>query len=129
MFVPLLLLGGLGANWQACKELDEVASYERSRRPLSDFWGGVLLGGILGLWVGLNYGDGMRLAYDRCERVLSWITPALRPILGSGQEDKRPPQPPAPGMMPPAQGMPMPMQVMHPGAQQPGMVYYQMPQQ
>eukprot|EP00929_Paragymnodinium_shiwhaense_P068459 TRINITY_DN34435_c0_g1_i1.p1 TRINITY_DN34435_c0_g1~~TRINITY_DN34435_c0_g1_i1.p1 ORF type:complete len:119 (+),score=1.59 TRINITY_DN34435_c0_g1_i1:131-487(+) len=89
VFVPLAFVGALGANFMAAKDLDEVASIERARRPLSDFVCGGLLGAILGLWTGVNYAETIRNAWSGFEQLASWISPAIASLSG-GPEDRPP---------------------------------------
>ncbi|OLQ13322.1 NAD-specific glutamate dehydrogenase [Symbiodinium microadriaticum] len=66
---PALVLAGLYGNLYSAKELDDISRVEVARRPLSDFWSGILLGTMLGLWVGINYGETMKSAWDTLEMV------------------------------------------------------------
>eukprot|EP00442_Polarella_glacialis_P005855 CAMPEP_0115100386 /NCGR_PEP_ID=MMETSP0227-20121206/32535_1 /TAXON_ID=89957 /ORGANISM="Polarella glacialis, Strain CCMP 1383" /LENGTH=114 /DNA_ID=CAMNT_0002495795 /DNA_START=75 /DNA_END=419 /DNA_ORIENTATION=+ len=113
MIFPVLLLGGLFANYTSSKELDEISSFERSRRPISDFWSGVLLGTILGVWAGVNYGPSLKSAWSTLDRVVSWALPALVPSQKRLPDDNEPPA----GQSQAEPGM------------QPQVVYYPMQQQ
>merc|ERR1719265_2002874 len=104
VLVPLAMVGALGANWMAARELDEVSTLERSRRPLSDFMCGGLLGAILGLWTGVNHADTIRTAWSGFEKMASWMFPALSSLADGGGSQKRPPEGGHPG--PIAQGGP-----------------------
>mmetsp|Transcript_32386 Transcript_32386/g.75199 ORF Transcript_32386/g.75199 Transcript_32386/m.75199 type:complete len:111 (-) Transcript_32386:176-508(-) len=76
--IPVLLVGlGLWGNWYSSKALDEVSSVERLRRPLSDFWSGALLGAVMGLWVGVTWGQQLKQAWNTVDRVSSWLFPAV----------------------------------------------------
>mmetsp|Transcript_21564 Transcript_21564/g.64333 ORF Transcript_21564/g.64333 Transcript_21564/m.64333 type:complete len:102 (+) Transcript_21564:76-381(+) len=92
MILPVMLLGGLWANVYSAKELDEVSAIERTRRPLSDFWSGVLLGAILGLWTGVNYGPSLRQTWSTIDKVASWVLPGAAGPPAEKRPDAEAPQ-------------------------------------
>eukprot|EP00927_Polykrikos_kofoidii_P052257 TRINITY_DN46041_c0_g1_i1.p1 TRINITY_DN46041_c0_g1~~TRINITY_DN46041_c0_g1_i1.p1 ORF type:complete len:123 (-),score=18.64 TRINITY_DN46041_c0_g1_i1:88-456(-) len=119
-FIPVLVAGGLGLNWMAAKELDEVSSIERTRRPISDFWCGLILGSILGLWTGINHGASLKQAYSTFDSIAGWVFPVVSRLAGGRKPPDMPQAPPTAQYQqgPPVQGQP--------GAP---VVYYQVPQQ
>merc|ERR1719232_337169 len=124
MILPVALLCGLGANWYAAKELDDVVTFERARRPISDFWGGLFLGGLLGLWLGMNCGDALKRTWGYADWALGLCRlGAGRPAIGgsAAKEDstRQPESKPGP---PQAQ-----YQAVTQGQHPPGYVYYQPP--
>mmetsp|Transcript_28169 Transcript_28169/g.65097 ORF Transcript_28169/g.65097 Transcript_28169/m.65097 type:complete len:112 (+) Transcript_28169:88-423(+) len=86
MWLPLAMTGLLSWNILSVKELDEVASYERTRRPLGDFYAGLLLGFIAGSWLGISYGERLKAALDVIQRAVSIFMPSLT-------DGRRPPPP------------------------------------
>eukprot|EP00434_Breviolum_minutum_P002761 symbB.v1.2.002429.t1/scaffold129.1/size311234/18 len=66
---PVLVLGGLYANYFSTKELDDISTLEKTRRPLSDFWSGICVGVIIGVWAGINYGPSLKYAWE----TLDWV--------------------------------------------------------
>eukprot|EP00438_Fugacium_kawagutii_P024377 Skav213353 [mRNA] locus=scaffold317:92112:101749:- [translate_table: standard] len=68
---PVLVLGGLYANYFSTKELDDISTLEKTRRPLSDFWSGICVGVIIGVWAGVNYGPSLKYAWE----TLDWVRP------------------------------------------------------
>lgn len=121
MIPVLAVAGGLWYNWFAAKELDDIATVERTRRPISDFWSGILLGAILGLWTGVNHGETLKSTWSTIDRVGSWVLPTVfgQKRLPDAQNTQAPP-----GQPPMYQGQQPPL----PPGQQP-MVYYQQPPQ
>eukprot|EP00930_Biecheleria_cincta_P052163 TRINITY_DN37404_c0_g1_i1.p1 TRINITY_DN37404_c0_g1~~TRINITY_DN37404_c0_g1_i1.p1 ORF type:complete len:117 (+),score=19.75 TRINITY_DN37404_c0_g1_i1:40-390(+) len=115
MFFPALLVGGLWANLYSSRELDEVSTLERSRRPLNDFWSGVLLGAILGIWAGVNCSESLKNAFSSLDKVATWLMPS---------SDKRPPDSTSGQLPPTAQ-----YQTVPPGGGQPQVVFYPSSQQ
>mmetsp|Transcript_137368 Transcript_137368/g.194384 ORF Transcript_137368/g.194384 Transcript_137368/m.194384 type:complete len:114 (+) Transcript_137368:26-367(+) len=106
---PVLVLGGLYANYFSTKELDDISTLEKTRRPLSDFWSGICVGVIIGVWAGINYGPSLKYAWETLDWMSRW---ALSP------SEKRPPN--GPGPQSPHQvprGGPQP-QVYYPSAHQ-----------
>ncbi|CAD7940519.1 unnamed protein product [Amoebophrya sp. A120] len=75
MVVPALLgLSGLGyLQWKAGKDLNALTDGQ-SHSPFT-FWAGLSLGGLLGVWVGTNYGPAIVRGYQACETFLSWVVP------------------------------------------------------
>mmetsp|Transcript_111370 Transcript_111370/g.295954 ORF Transcript_111370/g.295954 Transcript_111370/m.295954 type:complete len:115 (-) Transcript_111370:97-441(-) len=113
--IPALLLGfGLWGNWYSSKALDEISSIERLRRPISDFWSGIILGAVVGLWVGANYGQQLKQAFSTVDKVTGWLFPGST-------------EPPAPKRPPDTPSAPFPQHQATLGVQPP--VYYQAPQQ
>eukprot|EP00913_Durusdinium_trenchii_P025557 g23988.t1 len=58
-FMACAELFGYREAWKkrrCIKELDDIATVEIQRRPLSDFWSGICVGIIIGVWAGVNYG-------------------------------------------------------------------------
>mmetsp|Transcript_28964 Transcript_28964/g.46812 ORF Transcript_28964/g.46812 Transcript_28964/m.46812 type:complete len:115 (-) Transcript_28964:114-458(-) len=107
---PVLVLGGLYANYFSTKELDDISTLEKTRRPLSDFWSGICVGVIIGVWAGINYGPSLKYAWETLDWMSRW---ALSP------SEKRPPNGPGPQSSHQAQtGRPPPTQVYYPSAHQ-----------
>mmetsp|Transcript_87209 Transcript_87209/g.182503 ORF Transcript_87209/g.182503 Transcript_87209/m.182503 type:complete len:116 (+) Transcript_87209:91-438(+) len=100
-WVPLVVGGGLWANFVSTKDLDEITTFDKRGRMLGGFWGGLLLGGILGLWVGVNFGQSVKQGWQSVDSFVS----ALMPGSSSSGSDKPPPPEAGPpsGMMQPPQ--------------------------
>ncbi|CAD7976234.1 unnamed protein product [Amoebophrya sp. A25] len=74
MVLPLLGLGGLGyLQWKSSKDLDALSD-TRSASPFT-FWAGLSLGGLIGVWVGTNYGGAIIRGYNACEAFVTWLNP------------------------------------------------------
>eukprot|EP00746_Dinoflagellata_sp_MGD_P007854 gnl/MRDRNA2_/MRDRNA2_115628_c0_seq1.p1 gnl/MRDRNA2_/MRDRNA2_115628_c0~~gnl/MRDRNA2_/MRDRNA2_115628_c0_seq1.p1 ORF type:complete len:123 (+),score=23.32 gnl/MRDRNA2_/MRDRNA2_115628_c0_seq1:59-427(+) len=95
--LPLLVLGALGLNYQAARELDEVSTtLDKNRRPLTDFWGGICIGLVIGLWVGVNQKDRILAGMSMLETMSSWAQWAT----GIGAKDDKPAEVKHPGQQP-----------------------------
>lgn len=74
-FVPWMVLGALGLNWQASKDLENVGS--GGGRPggggFNGFWPGTFLGLAIGLWVGISCGGTLQRWYGNVEGFLTWF--------------------------------------------------------
>lgn len=77
MFWPALVLAGLGVNYKACKDLDDVVANECVSRPLTGFWGGISIGVVCGLWAGWSVRD----LYSRMTgfSFFEWLSSELLP--------------------------------------------------
>merc|ERR1719444_294349 len=77
MFWPAMVAGSLWANLYSTKELDEVGTLDKPNRSLSKFWGGVILGGVMRLWVGMNFGPSLKTAWNTVDRIAAFVMPSL----------------------------------------------------
>merc|ERR1712012_1527402 len=75
VFWPLMVAGGLWANAYSARDLDEISTLDKPATPLSNFWGGIFLGGILGLWAGVNFGPSLKQAWSSVEGITGLIMP------------------------------------------------------
>jgi len=66
-----MILGGLGLNWQANKEL--IPYTADSTKPFSGFWQGVAIGLMIGLWTGVNYGTWVTSGWNMFEKMGWWV--------------------------------------------------------
>eukprot|EP00392_Amoebophrya_sp_AT5.2_P012461 g12564.t1 len=75
-------LSGLGyLQWKASKDLNSLTDAQ-PQSPFT-FWAGLSLGGLLGLYIGTNYGSTIVKGYQACETFLSWVIP-----FGYSDQDK-----------------------------------------
>lgn len=73
MFPALALLGGIGANYHASNR-DLLPLTDGRAAGNSQFWMGVSMGAILGLWFGTNYGSKIMTFYNYVDSAWCYMT-------------------------------------------------------
>ena len=87
MWPILAALGFTGYNFKTANdELSPLMSNNYRQSP-NYFWSGIALGGIIGLWLGTNYGNSIKNIYSFLESAILFIIPKKPSIEGKKKDE------------------------------------------